>query len=83
MHSSEWTPERLRCRIQDHLRWVAIAQDSAAPTPRGTFVAQSWPWLKMAIRTSALSVPVVGPVFLTFLRRVKARLRRKDFTSVQ
>jgi hypothetical protein len=79
MQSSEWTPERLQCRIQDHLRWVAAVQNSVEPTPCTTFHFHPWLWFQTAIRSGALAVPFVGPQLHRVLRGVKVRLRRRFF----
>ncbi len=79
MQSSEWTPERLQGRIQDHLRWVAAvdaagAATTSTPSPKAPF--KPWPWFKSVLRRSVSAVPIVGPPTLTLLRGVKARVRR-------
>ena len=79
MQSSEWTPDRFRARIQDHLRWAAACEAVAirpASPPEPPFSSRRrW---KQMVRKGILGVPFAGPALLSLLRRLEARLRRRS-----
>lgn len=84
MQSSQWTSDRLRGRIQDHLSWVAAA---ARVTPDDTPLTEQrrhrtrWAGSKALARKALLLIPFAGPVFVKSLRAVKAWLRTRRPSS--
>lgn len=78
MQSSEWTADRLQSRIRDRLRWMATVGTAEVPPIRRECRVHRWHRLETALRNCVLAMPHGGPQLLRFLRRVKARLRRKS-----